>query len=133
MADDASTHRILVAEDNRALARVTAFNLRRGGFEVTVARDGREAWEQLRQQHFDLVITDQQMPEMTGLELCAVMRDDEIHATTPIILLTAKGLELDIRQLEETFGVYRTYCKPFSPSEIVAGVRELLESAPAPT
>lgn len=131
LAEDLSLGRILIAEDNRALARVTAFNLRRHGFEVLVAHDGRAAWEQLRRQHFDLVITDQQMPEMTGLDLCAAMRGSEMHARVPIVFLTAKGLELDRRQLEDEFGVSRTYCKPFSPSEIVAGVREILDAAPA--
>lgn len=132
MAEDLSAQRILIAEDNRALARVTAFNLRRGGFDVAVVPNGREAWERLGQEHFDLVITDQQMPEMAGLELCAAMRNNDIHASTPIVFLTAKGLELDHRRLEEEFGVNRTYCKPFSPSEIVAGVREILVGAPAP-
>ncbi|MBP87031.1 MAG: hypothetical protein CMJ64_10000 [Planctomycetaceae bacterium] len=57
---------ILLAEDNLALARIICFNLEAAGFQVTVARDGQEAWECAQHAKFDLVITDYGMPRMTG-------------------------------------------------------------------
>ncbi len=63
--------RILVADDNAALALVVRFHLEQAGFQVTVARNGKEAWKLLQSQAFDLLVTDQQMPELSGCELCA--------------------------------------------------------------
>ena len=125
-----SPRRILVVEDNPALALVAGFNLQRAGYQVTTACNGVEAWGLLGEEPFDLVITDQQMPEMTGSELCEAMRDSEAHARIPVVLLTAKGLELDVRRLKEELGVVRTFSKPYSPSELVEAVHDLLRAVP---
>ena len=86
----------LVVDDNVALARVTQFALTRAGFDARIAGNGRKALEFAQAESFDIVISDQQMPEMTGLELCRRLRATEEYAQTPIILLTAKGLELEL-------------------------------------
>jgi CheY-like chemotaxis protein len=125
--------RILVAEDNPALSQVVRFNLERAGFQVTTAGNGREALERLNGQSYDLVITDQQMPEMTGWDLCAQMRQAAAHADTPVIFLTAKRLELDLARLKDEFGVVATFAKPFSPSELISAVEDCLAPAPEPS
>ena len=117
---------VLVAEDNAPLASVVRFNLQRAGLEVTVSSDGLEAWEYAQKEHFDLVITDQQMPEMTGCELCEQLRQHEDYRETPIIMLTAKGLELELPRLKEELGISATFLKPFSPKEVVEAVEECL-------
>jgi CheY-like chemotaxis protein len=122
-----SGKKVLVAEDNPALAGVVRFNLKRTGFDVTVARNGREALDMARGTPFDVVITDQQMPGMTGTELCAELRRREEYRTTPIIMLTAKGLELDIESLRQRLGVSAALPKPFSPAELVCLVEECVE------
>ena len=61
--------RILVAEDDIAMGGVIRFNLQKAGFDVTLVRSGKAAWELLEQADFDLVVSDFQMPEMTGGEL----------------------------------------------------------------
>jgi CheY-like chemotaxis protein len=124
VSSERSERKVLVAEDNPALAGVVRFNLKRTGFEVTVARNGREALEMAGHTPFDVVITDQQMPEMTGTELCAELRRREEYRTTPIIMLTAKGLELDIEGLRQRLGVSAALPKPFSPAELVGLVEE---------
>jgi two-component system alkaline phosphatase synthesis response regulator PhoP len=118
--------RVLVAEDNPAFSQVARFNLERAGYHVTLARNGREGWELLQKDRFDLVVTDEQMPEMNGRELCAKMRQTPVHMETPVIFLTAKKLELDARQLHEELGVARVFPKPFSPRELVDAIDEVL-------
>jgi len=123
---DTNAKRALVVDDNMALARVTQFALDGAGFETQTACNGRVALEMALESHFDIIITDQQMPEMTGTELCRKLRDEEEYANCPIILLTAKGLELELHRLREELGIDATFAKPFSPSAIVKTVNELL-------
>ncbi len=121
--------KILIAEDIPGLARVVQFNLKQAGFDVTVARDGLEAWKFAQVQQFDIVLTDQQMPELNGTELCGRLRELPQYAEVPIILLSAKGLEMDAQQLKDTLGVVAVLPKPFSP----AGLIEIVESTLAST
>ncbi len=123
--------RILVAEDNAALATVVRFNLERAGFAVTVAPNGLKAWEAAQEHEFDLVVTDFQMPHMTGGELAANLRGHERYQTTPIIMLTAKGLELELTNIREELGITATFAKPFSPKEIVQAVEDQLAASMA--
>jgi CheY-like chemotaxis protein len=118
--------RALIVDDNVALARVTQFALDGAGYETETAYNGRLALEAAQASSFDIVITDQQMPEMTGVDLCKALRDLPEYAGCPIILLTAKGLELELPQLREELGINATFSKPFSPSAIVKACSELL-------
>ncbi len=122
-----SANRILVVEDNPALSRVLAFNLARAGFEVVTAGDGEEAWQQLQEISFDLIVTDQQMPRMEGLECCRRLRTLERYRETPVIMLTAKAFELDHQKLADEVGITAVFVKPFSPSELVQFICNCLE------
>ena len=119
--------RALIVDDNVALARVTQFALDGVGFETKTACNGREALALALESRFDIVITDQQMPEMTGVELCRELRGHSTYADCPIILLTAKGLELELPRLRKELGINSTFPKPFSPSAVVKTVNQLLE------
>lgn len=121
--------RVLIAEDNPALSGVIRFNLSRAGFEVTATRNGREALDAAAQTTFDLIVTDQQMPEMTGTDFCTELRQRPQYRETPVILLTAKGLEMDLGQLREQLGISAALPKPFSPSELISLVEECLATA----
>lgn len=118
--------RVLIAEDNSALARVVQFNLKKGGFDVTVAPNGRIAWQQATSSHYDAVVTDQQMPEMTGLELCTELRKLPEYESTPMVMLTAKGLELELPVLCKELKLSATFSKPFSPSHVVNTITDLI-------
>jgi CheY-like chemotaxis protein len=120
--------RALVVDDNLALARVTQFALDRAGFETQVARNGRLALEAAQQSQFDVVVTDQQMPEMTGTELCRELRKLPEYMDCPIILLTAKGLELELPRLREELGISGVFSKPFSPAAVVKAVEDLMNA-----
>lgn len=126
-----SLKRVLVVEDNVALREVVRFNLLQAGFEVVVARNGQEAWVMLQQWSFDMVVTDQQMPVMTGYELCQRMRQDPRHLSTPIVMLTAKGFELDAARLRDELGIQDVIVKPFSPRGLVRTIETFL-TATAP-
>jgi CheY-like chemotaxis protein len=118
--------RILVAEDNVAMANVIAFNLKKAGFDVLHAASGDLAWKKLQQQGFDLVITDFQMPGMNGGDLTRQIRQEPSLSKTPIILLTAKCLELEGEYSRETLGATASMMKPFSPRSLVQLVQEVL-------
>ena len=118
--------KILVCEDNVALSGVVCFNLVRAGFQVTNVAHGRAALEALQKDHFDLVLSDQQMPMMTGSQLCEHMRTLEQYQRTPFILLTAKCMEIDAARLKQTLGISAALPKPFSPSELIQCIEETL-------
>ncbi len=117
---------LLIVEDNPALGVVVQFNLERAGFNVTLAENGCDGWDLAQAREFKLVITDQQMPGMTGVELCQRLRGHPRYSQTPIIMLTAKGLELNMSDLEKQLGIAAVIPKPFSPRELVQKVVECL-------
>ena len=128
---------VLVAEDNMATATAIRYNLEKAGLKVTVARCGESAWKLLSERDFDLVVSDFQMPRMTGGQLCEKMGQEPRLAGIPMILLTAKALEPDSThplQVLRSLGVVplrRIMPKPFSPRELVQTARELLEAGAA--
>ncbi len=124
------TARVLVVEDNATLATVIRFNLARAGFRVTVARNGLAAWQLVQDEKFDVIVTDHQMPEMDGCEFCTRMRTLENYRSVPVILLTAKRLELDLARLRDELGVVDAFPKPFSPVQLVQAVQQYLAATP---
>ena len=120
--------KILLVEDNVALSGVISFNLTRAGYRVTTVSNGREAIEALGQCRYDLILSDQQMPKMTGIQLCEHIREMPDHVNTPFILLTAKCMEIDVAHLRQRLGMSAALPKPFSPSELLASIEESLAS-----
>lgn len=118
--------RILLAEDNLALSGVIHFNLTRAGYQVTTVNNGREAIAALERGSFDLLLSDQQMPKMTGIQLCEKIRalPDFVHL--PFILLTAKCMEIDVARLRQQLGISAVLPKPFSPTELLTCIEESL-------
>jgi CheY-like chemotaxis protein len=116
--------RVLVVEDNRVMADVMRFNFNRAGFSATVALNGRIAWDLLQVETFQLLVTDFQMPEMDGGELCRRIRTEPRFDRLPIILLTAKGMEIDRDRLTRELGLSLILYKPFSPRQLVAAAAE---------
>lgn len=125
----AETKRVLVVEDNIALASVVRFNLERSGWQVAVANEGREAWRRLYDETFDLVIIDHQMPEMTGEELVRLIRGHAPSARTPVVMLTAKLYEIDVDYLKNELHVYDIIPKPFSPRALTQAVEDCFAAA----
>jgi CheY-like chemotaxis protein len=124
---DSDAH-VLVAEDAATFALVLRRVLERMGLNVTVARDGQTAWEVAQAQSFDLVIADQQMPGLTGTELLARLRDIPEYANTPLVMATAKTIELDLPRLKNQLQLAAVFEKPFSPKRVAAIVESLIPS-----
>ncbi len=83
--------KILVADDEKDIVELVAFNLEREGFAVSRAYDGKKAWEMVNAEKPDLVILDLMMPELSGMEVCARLRRQESTISLPIIVLTDKS------------------------------------------
>jgi CheY-like chemotaxis protein len=121
--------KILVAEDNPGLAHVLRFNLEHNGLDVTVAMDGVEAWDSAQTESFDLVISDHEMPGISGVELLTRIRKLPEYTGKPLLMVTAKALELDTKRLEQQLDLAAVFSKPYSPIELVDTVQRLLSSA----
>lgn len=116
---------ILVVEDEADLVELISYNLKKEGFAVDTAFDGEAGLAKIRKDKYDLVILDLMLPGIQGVEICRVVRSDPKTASLPIIMLTAKGEEVDrIIGLEMGADDYMT--KPFSPRELVARVKAVL-------
>ncbi|HLZ64538.1 MAG TPA: response regulator transcription factor [Ktedonosporobacter sp.] len=123
--------KILVVDDEAVLVETIAYNLEQAGYKVVTAADGSSALEAARSEEPDLIILDIMLPGMDGLELCRQLRRESSTATTPIVMLTAKGDEIDkVVGLEVGADDYVT--KPFGRRELLARVRALLRRADYP-
>jgi CheY-like chemotaxis protein len=119
---------VLLADDEAHITCVVAGKLRGAGFTVITARDGEEALELCRRHAPALVITDLQMPRMSGVELARTLRETPSLAHTPVVLLTARGYIAEADDLART-NIVRQMSKPFSAREVVRMVQELLVPA----
>ncbi|MEM9186475.1 MAG: response regulator [Planctomycetota bacterium] len=126
--DSTATRTVLIAEDNPALLKVTQFSLERAGLAVESASDGMAALEMLREKRYGLLVTDQQMPRLCGVDLVREARELPTHKETPVILLTAKAMELSHDELAEELAIHHVLRKPFSPLEVSRLVDQLLAS-----
>ena len=117
--------KILAVDDEVHILHVVSLKLRNAGFEVVTAQDGDEAMGTFLAERPDLVITDYQMPHLSGVEFCTALRQDHGVTDLPIIMLTARGFDLDEGEMTQA-GITCVLEKPFSPREILACVEELL-------
>ena len=120
--------RILVADDEEYIVRVVSFKLESAGYEVVEAIDGADAWSKVRAGDIDLVLTDHQMPLMTGLELAGRIAADPSTRDIPVIMLTARGFRLDAEEIVAS-RIVDLIAKPFSPRGLLDRIRETLEAA----
>lgn len=119
------TAAIILADDEAHITCVVAAKLRASGFTVLTARDGEEAYGLAARQTPALVITDLQMPRMSGLELAQRLKENPATASVPVIMLTARGYIAEPAAMART-SIVRLMSKPFSAREVVRLVTELL-------
>jgi DNA-binding response OmpR family regulator len=124
--------KILVVDDEPEAVELVEFNLKQSGFTVMTAADGAEALNKARATPPDLIVLDLMLPEISGLEVCKMLRRDPTTAAVPIIMLTAKAAEID-RVLGLELGADDYITKPFSPRELVLRIQKLLQRGQAVT
>ncbi len=117
--------KILIAEDERDIRELVSFTLRYAGHEVVAAGNGEEAVAAAQQEMPDLILMDVRMPRMTGYEACKKIKADPQTEKIPVVFLSAKGQDSEIRDGMEA-GADEYLLKPFSPSELTDKVAELL-------
>lgn len=115
---------ILVVDDEAHILHVVSLKLRNAGYEVITAQNGEEGLDIATQQLPDLIITDYQMPILSGLEMCQQLKANEATSHTPALMLTARGFSLGDEELATT-NISEVLSKPFSPREILTRVQEI--------
>jgi CheY-like chemotaxis protein len=117
--------RVLVVDDEIHIVHVVAIKLRNNGYEVITADNGAEAFELAQQERPDIIVTDYQMPVMTGLELVKELRENETTKDIPVILLTARSFAVSKDQQDE-LQISICLSKPFSPRELLGYIEDIL-------
>jgi two-component system KDP operon response regulator KdpE len=126
-----SAGRILVVDDEPQIRRVMRAALTATGYEVSDARSGEEAVEKLGDERFDLILLDVNLPGMSGMDACRVIRRETLVPDVPIIMLTVRNAEKDIVEALDA-GADDYVVKPFGTPELLARIRAALRRAPLP-
>jgi len=124
-------HRILIADDESNIVLALEFLMKKEGYEVQTVSDGEEALRTIEKSPPDLILLDIMMPKLDGYEVCQRIRSDPSMKDIVIIMLTAKGREVE-REKGLALGADFYITKPFSTREVVQKVREVLAGHPGP-
>jgi len=123
--------RVLIADDEIHIVHVVTIKLRNNGYEVLTAENGEEAYELACAEGPDIIITDYQMPVMTGMDLVEKLRSNEQTKGIPVIMLTARSYAVSPEQ-RERLRIHNCLSKPFSPRELLGDVEDALFQAGSP-
>lgn len=121
--------RILIADDEPNIVLALELLMKREGYEIRTVGDGETALEAARTFHPDLILLDVMMPKMDGYEVCERLRSDPALKHVTIVMLTAKGREVE-KEKGMALGADLYITKPFSTRDVVQRVKELLASKP---
>ena len=116
---------ILIADDETHILNVLMLKFQNAGFKVITAEDGADAYELSLAHKPDMIITDYQMPMLSGVELCYKLQSDPLTRDIPAILLTARGFTISEDDMNLA-NIKHVIPKPFSPREVLACVMEHL-------
>ena len=120
------SYRVLLCDDEVHIIRAAEIKLTRAGYDVECASDGQEGWEAIESQKPDIVVTDCQMPRLDGFGLVKRIRQNPETADLPILMLTAKGFEIQHESAMKDWGIMAVIAKPFSPRQLAKCVEEVL-------
>ena len=121
---------LLIVEDDKNISKLVKYNLEKAGYDCLTVFSGDQVLSVLRKGSFDLVILDIMLPELDGFEVCRLIKQEDKLKTIPIIMLTAKGEEVD-RVVGLELGADDYMVKPFSPRELVLRVKAILRRGKA--
>lgn len=111
-------HSILAVDDSASMRQLVSFTLRNAGYEVVDAVDGLDAWNKANAREFDLVLTDQNMPNLDGIGLTRKLRETEKFRRTPILILTTESSD-QMKQAGRAAGATGWLVKPFNPTVLI--------------
>jgi two-component system alkaline phosphatase synthesis response regulator PhoP len=117
--------KVLVVDDEIHIVHVVAIKLRNNGYEVISAENGAEGLKLALKEKPDIIVTDYQMPAMTGLELVEQLRQHEETKDTPVVMLTARSFAVPQEQQDE-LRISGCLSKPFSPKELLGNIEDIL-------
>ena len=117
--------RVLIVDDDPDIVRLLTYNLSQAGFQTQTASTGRAALQTIQKQPPDLIVLDLMLPDVDGMEVCRTVRQHEASRRIPILMLTARGEEID-RVVGFELGADDYVSKPFSPRELVLRVKSIL-------
>ncbi len=120
-----SSHLILLADDEPHITHIIALKLKRAGYEVMVVEDGEMAFKAAIEHRPSAIVTDLQMPYLSGIELAEQLSRDEHGRNIPIILLTARGYAVE-EELERFPSIKKMLSKPFSAKDLLKDINEML-------
>jgi two-component system alkaline phosphatase synthesis response regulator PhoP len=123
--------KILTCDDEKNIVRLIQVNLKRQGFDVIAAYNGRECLEKVAEEHPDLIVLDLMMPEMTGFEVLEELKKDPSTAHIPVIMLTARTQDQDVLRGWQA-GVECYLTKPFNPIELITFIKRIFSVADEP-
>ena len=117
--------KVLVVDDEIHIVHVVAIKLRNNGYEVISAENGAEGLKLALKEKPDIIVTDYQMPAMTGLELVEKLRQHEETRNTPVVMLTARSFAVPQEQ-QDSLHISGCLSKPFSPKELLGNIEDIL-------
>ncbi len=115
---------VLIVDDDPDIQRLVSYNLTQAGFDVESAETGRKALEAVQKHPPDLIVLDLMLPDVDGMEVCRTLRQREASRRIPIVMLTARGEEID-RVIGFELGADDYVMKPFSPRELVLRIKSI--------
>ncbi len=116
--------KIFVVDDEKDIVELLTYNLKKEGYSIDSAYNGKDALKKIKTNKYDLAILDLMLPDLQGIELCSIIRNNPSTSNLPIIILTAKGEEVD-RVIGLEMGADDYITKPFSPRELIARVKAI--------
>lgn len=119
-----SSKQALVVDDSLTMRNMVSVAMKKEGFNVIVAKDGVEAIKAAEGQHWDVIITDINMPNMDGIELIRLLRESSNTKFTPILVLTTEGGD-NVKQAGKAAGATGWIVKPFNPEILTAAVKKV--------
>lgn len=117
--------KVLVVDDEIHIVHVVAIKLRHNGYEVISAENGAEALELALKENPDIIVTDVQMPVMTGPEFVQKLRQNDQTKNTPVIMLTARSFTIEEEE-KQNLKISQCLSKPFSPKELLRSIEDIL-------
>ena len=117
--------KVLVVDDEIHIVHVVAIKLRNNGYEVVTAENGAEAFDLACCENPDVIVTDCQMPVMSGLEFVTKLRENEQTKHVPVIMLTARSFAIE-DETKQTLAISECVSKPFSPKELLRSIEDIL-------